>query len=88
VGITESKVDSGSGEALKHLVRDNPVPFQWLQSIFAPEQQAGSEQFFHGPLHRYDSKAATVATSGGKPVRTANPVQTEGILGGMGRLPI
>lgn len=26
VGITESKVDSGSGQALKHLVRDETVP--------------------------------------------------------------
>jgi hypothetical protein len=27
-GITESAADSGSGEALKHLVRYEPVPFR------------------------------------------------------------
>ena len=37
-GVTESAADSGSGEALEHLVRDEPVPDREPQSILLPEQ--------------------------------------------------
>ena len=43
-GITATTADDGSGQSLKHLVRDEPVPFREQQPIPLPEQQAGSDQ--------------------------------------------